>query len=290
LYKGEQVVAVGRYAGQGKGRLVLEGTINGAPQRFAYEVEFPASAAEHEFIPRLWATRRIGYLLDEIRLRGENQELREEVTELARKYGIVTPYTAYLIHEDESRRQIPLAMQSLPELQRDALARDAAKGAYQSLSGPAAGVPAVAGARYGISQKSANQVSSALQMAQAESERSINYLMRYGLVAPQVTTAAPGQAPAAVAAAPQSPELAARRVSDYSQQTRYAAGRNFFQNGNQWVDSQVQKLTSAKKVRVQFGAPEYFTLLAKEPQVRPWLALGQNVVFALKDTVYEIYE
>jgi Ca-activated chloride channel family protein len=229
-------------------------------------------------------------LLDEIRLRGENQELREEVTELARKYGIVTPYTAYLIHEDESRRQIPLAMQSLPELQRDALARDAAKGAYQSLSGPAAGVPAVAGARYGISQKSANQVSSALQMAQAESERSINYLMRYGLVAPQVTTAAPGQAPAAVAAAPQSPELAARRVSDYSQQTRYAAGRNFFQNGNQWVDSQVQKLTSAKKVRVQFGAPEYFTLLAKEPQVRPWLALGQNVVFALKDTVYEIYE
>ena len=56
----------------------------------------------------LWATRRVGYLLDEIRLHGENAELRDEVTVLARKYGIVTPYTAYLIVEDETllRKQL----------------------------------------------------------------------------------------------------------------------------------------------------------------------------------------
>jgi len=41
-------------------------------------------------------------------LHGENAELRDEVTELARKYGIVTPYTAYLIVEDERRREVPL--------------------------------------------------------------------------------------------------------------------------------------------------------------------------------------
>src|SRR6267142_2086493 len=69
------------------------------------------------------AIRRVGYLLDEIRLHGENAELRDEVTELARKYGIVTPYTAYLIMEDEQRRRVPLPMRSLPQLREDGAAR-----------------------------------------------------------------------------------------------------------------------------------------------------------------------
>ena len=87
--------------------------MNGAARKFTYEVRFPEETAENEFIPRLWATRRVGYLLDEIRLHGENSELRDEVTELARKYGIVTPYTAYLIVEDESQRNVPVRLRSL---------------------------------------------------------------------------------------------------------------------------------------------------------------------------------
>ena len=72
-------------------------------------MSFPEEASGNEFIPRLWATRRVGYLLDEIRLHGENAELRDEVTDLARKYSIVTPYTAYLILEDETQRNVPMA-------------------------------------------------------------------------------------------------------------------------------------------------------------------------------------
>ena len=113
LFKGEQLVLVGRYSGNGDAAAIIEGTVNGRPGRFTYEVNFPEESDEHEFIPRLWATRRVGYLLDEIRLHGENAELRDEVTELARKYGIVTPYTAYLIVEDETRRNVPTPMRSL---------------------------------------------------------------------------------------------------------------------------------------------------------------------------------
>ena len=102
LFKGEQLVLVGRYSGQGDAAVMVEGTVNGAEKKLAYDVRFPEQTAESEFIPRLWATRRVGYLLDEIRLHGENAELRDEVTELARKYGIVTPYTSYLIVEDEA--------------------------------------------------------------------------------------------------------------------------------------------------------------------------------------------
>ncbi len=51
----------------------------------------------HDFIPRLWATRKIGDLVNQIRLNGETDELVEEIRELGTKYGIVTPYTSMLI-------------------------------------------------------------------------------------------------------------------------------------------------------------------------------------------------
>ena len=50
-------------------------------------MKFPEESSDNDFIPSLWATRRVGYLLDEIRLHGENAELRDEVTELARNMG-----------------------------------------------------------------------------------------------------------------------------------------------------------------------------------------------------------
>jgi len=112
LFKGEQLVLAGRYSGKGDSAVVVEGRVNGAAKQFTYEVNFPEDSSENAFIPRLWATRRVGYLLDEIRLHGENSELRDEVTELARQYGIVTPYTAYLILEDETRHDVPVQMRS----------------------------------------------------------------------------------------------------------------------------------------------------------------------------------
>src|SRR5204863_8157960 len=95
------------------------GSVNAETKRFADDVRFPDEASDHEFIPRLWATRRVGYLLDEIRLRGENKELKDEVTELARKYNIVTPYTAYLIIEDERQRGVAQNVRSLNSIATD---------------------------------------------------------------------------------------------------------------------------------------------------------------------------
>ena len=43
-----------------------------------------------------------------------------------------------------------------------------------------------------------------------------------------------------------------------------------------------------KREHVQFNSEEYFNLLTKHPEAAPWLALGQNVVLTLDDTVYEI--
>ena len=47
---------------------------------------------------------------------------------------------------------------------------------------------------------------------------------------------------------------------------------------------------AAKRVRVQFNSKEYFDLLIKQPEVSRWLALGQNVQFVHKNTLYEVFE
>ncbi|HTU22565.1 MAG TPA: hypothetical protein VMG10_31290, partial [Gemmataceae bacterium] len=55
---------------------------------------------EREFVEHLWARRKVGYLLDQIRANGEKKELLQEVVTLAKKYGITTPYTSYLVVPD----------------------------------------------------------------------------------------------------------------------------------------------------------------------------------------------
>jgi Ca-activated chloride channel family protein len=50
-------------------------------------------------IPRLWATRKIGYLLNQVRLKGADQETIDQIVRLSIRYGIVTPYTSYLVTE-----------------------------------------------------------------------------------------------------------------------------------------------------------------------------------------------
>ncbi|HAM72114.1 MAG TPA: hypothetical protein DCM86_10770, partial [Verrucomicrobiales bacterium] len=103
LYKGQQILVAGRYSGQGRDPIRITGRLEGQAREFSREVSFPDVSTANDFLPRLWATRRVGHLLDEIRLRGESQELRDEVVALARQYAIVTPYTAYLVTEDEAR-------------------------------------------------------------------------------------------------------------------------------------------------------------------------------------------
>jgi Ca-activated chloride channel family protein len=105
LYRGSTLTAVGRYQGIGPATIRLSGRVNGRSETFTFRADLPAENLDHDFLPPLWAARRVGFLLDQIRLHGENRELIDEVTRLARQYGIVTPYTSYLIVEDEKVRR-----------------------------------------------------------------------------------------------------------------------------------------------------------------------------------------
>ncbi|MFN0085600.1 MAG: VIT and vWA domain-containing protein, partial [Blastocatellia bacterium] len=102
LFHGSQVVLVGRYRPGKSGRheMTLTGKVNGRERRFAYkDLSFPEKDSDHQFLANLWAMRRVGYLLDQIRGNGESKELRDEIVELGTRFGIVTPYTSTLVLE-----------------------------------------------------------------------------------------------------------------------------------------------------------------------------------------------
>lgn len=272
LFKGEQLVLVGRYSGHGPSAVVVQGSVNGVTRKFEYDASFPEESSENEFIPRLWATRRVGYLLDQIRLHGENPELRDEVAELARKYAIVTPYTAYLILEDESRRDVPTSMRSLQTL-NDHAVQDAARQSWSEFAMDKTGDSGVASSMAGLALRSANAP------AAAPAEASAAFSRRYGLTAGR---SQPGTPPPV--SAPQS------KLLNASSQARFVAGKTFFQSENAWVDSELQKAKDAKRVKLQFGTQEYFDFVGKHPETMPWLALGKNIQFVLAGVIYEIYE
>ena len=67
-------------------------------------------------------------------------------------------------------------------------------------------------------------------------------------------------------------------------------GHHFVQRGGTWVDTEVEKMPEAKRIRVRFDSREFFDLLIKYPKTLPYVTAARNVALALGDTVYEIYE
>lgn len=295
LFKGDQLIVAGRFEGNGAGTLTLSGSVDGKPGSFTRDVRFRERSRDNDFIPRLWAMRQIGFLLDEIRLRGENRELKEEVVQLAREYGIVTPYTSWLILEDEQRRAVPLARQTQSALSRDRGAQIASQRAYESLTRDQTGLDAVMAARYGLASKSANQVDATLAATQVDAFRAATAAalpaptaaggrIPSGPVGGGLAVNAPSVAPIAAAPAP-AQAVAAQGPG------QYVGGRTFYQNGDRWIDSQVQQQSATVERRqVQFGSEDYFDLLTRHPETQPWLALGVEVEFVLEGVVYQVTE
>lgn len=106
LFLGSQVVLVGRYREGGTTDITLRGNVGDKVKTEIFrQVRFVTSSERFEppvqLLPQLWATRKIGYLLKQIRLNGANKELVEQVVALSIRYGIVTPYTSYLVTEEQ---------------------------------------------------------------------------------------------------------------------------------------------------------------------------------------------
>lgn len=107
IFKGSQLALIGRYTNAADVENVtlrLTGKSGKENRTFNYSnLDFPMRANKNDFLPRLWATRRVGWLMEQIRTNGENRELRDEVVDLGTRFGIVTPYTSYLATDGSFR-------------------------------------------------------------------------------------------------------------------------------------------------------------------------------------------
>ena len=104
LFRGSQVTLIGRYSNASSLDAVslrLTGKSSGQSRTYTYDkLSFPLRTDANEYLPRLWATRRVGWLMEQVRSNGEQKELRDEIVDLGTRYGIVTPYTSYLALEE----------------------------------------------------------------------------------------------------------------------------------------------------------------------------------------------
>ena len=105
LFRGGQLLVLGRFRGKGHHAVKLSGTVSGKARHFVFEADF-AETQDNAFLPRLWAVRKVTYLLGAIRRNGEKKELVDEVVRLAKRHGILTPYTSFLVVDDKARPEL----------------------------------------------------------------------------------------------------------------------------------------------------------------------------------------
>ncbi len=162
LFKGSQLTIIGRYKNSVSNAAIrLTGRVGGRTETFTFAGQsFANERSDNDFLPRLWATRRVGFLMEQIRLNGENRELIDEVVALGTRYGIVTPYTSYLVTED-----VKVAMRQPPGSPRERRMTDESKRALNS----AQMAPGVAEGQAGVARSRADK-----DMAQADQAISLD--------------------------------------------------------------------------------------------------------------------
>ncbi|HVG31674.1 MAG TPA: VIT and VWA domain-containing protein [Pyrinomonadaceae bacterium] len=254
LFKGSQIALIGRYRNQvdlNPVRLSLTGRTGSNSQTFYYDNQrFPLRAEKNDFLPRLWATRRVGWLMEQIRTNGEQKELRDEVVDLGTRYGIVTPYTSYLALENEAQ---PVTA-----------ADRAATGGQNTftLDGTnTATAPSTSGAnprlRAPVTKDAARATTGAVAVQQSKRDR-----------AQQETV----------------------RVESESRAggVRSAGGKTFYLRDGVWTDSEFKAESRLPETALTFASEEYFALLKREPRLSDFFALGERVVVVYKGRVYRV--
>ncbi|MBA4016042.1 MAG: hypothetical protein C0483_02520 [Pirellula sp.] len=161
LFAGEQLVVVGRYRRSGTCDVRVSGTVGKETEDFSFPAKLTKESEDetNAFIEKLWATRRIGEIIDQLDLKGKNEELVKELVELSTRHGILTPYTSFLADENVNIHSLSsnatTATSNLRALEqvdgRGGVAQRAAKGSFQGAlnnAAPKSAAPAPAGAAY----------------------------------------------------------------------------------------------------------------------------------------------
>jgi Ca-activated chloride channel family protein len=266
LFKGSQLVVMGRYRTPKDGTVLLTGSFNGKKQVFEYRADAVKESKKYDFVPRLWAIRKVGYLLEEIRLRGERAELKDEIVALGKKYGIVTPYTSYLVVEDTP---MPVARNQPPPPPPPWTFRS--RGAEEKAMAPKG---SASGFNQGFGGGGLGAARPSAPAPAAEPAPADDYSAAFGRSESLAKADGKEGIAASKALKKMKDEETGTRVSE---PVRQASGRTFIFRAGGWVDSEALTGT-AKQLKVKYLSDAYFALLKARPELKAALALSDRLV------------
>jgi Ca-activated chloride channel family protein len=291
LFDGGQLVWVGRYRRSGPSTVRVSGKVGADRQTF----DFPATLAEpgqgssHDFVETLWAIRRVGFIIDQIDLHGQNKELTDELVALSTKYGILTPYTSFLADE-----QVPLhaarenRQRAVNELEQLTVTDGAVgfglrsdKAALQLAEKPAEAAlrrGGLGGYGGGLGGMAGRAPVGGRPGAGAPAGSSL----------PATVGARMKRAPATVSGI--APAANAREDTLQSAGTiRTIGAKTFYRKADRWIDSAVKPEQEAKAVVVAQFSDDYFRLAASQnADLNRYLTFEEPVIVELDGKVYKI--
>ena len=261
IFRGSQVTLIGRYTNRADLRdatLRLTGRTGNQTRTFDYaNVNFPSNEEHNDFLPRLWATRRVGWLMEQIRTNGEQKELTDEIVDLGTRYGIVTPYTSYLALEESAAAtdaaRVVTGNRTVRDLPAQRRGAPGAGNAPSTLGGMSAAAPAPP-------PKEAAKATTG-EYAVRESKRA--------------------RAQQDATRADEDDRVTSAAVSKVGDKT-------FYMRDGIWVDSEFKADAKLPETTLEFGGDEYFALIKREPQLARFFALGERVVVVYKGRVYRV--
>lgn len=288
LFAGTQLAVLGRFDKPGKRQLVLEGTVNGEKRAFEYSVELCEKDGSKGYLPRMWAVRRVGALMDQINLKGHNEELVKEIVKLGTQFGIVTPYTSFLVVEDT-----PIARPGtpMPQDRRGAErwnGREGKGGVGPGLGGGAPAAPEAQSGADAVKRSDANTARK--ENSNADDSRNAEEAELKDLESKAK------QAGMSTKTAERLRRLAGKGMDkaaaekEAEQVVKTIGTRSFIWTDGIWVESDLTNAELFGAEAVEYMSDRYFELARKDDTTARVLALGTEVIFRNGGKAYRIVD
>ncbi|MGA2061061.1 MAG: VIT and VWA domain-containing protein [Thermoguttaceae bacterium] len=272
LFAGEQLVLVGRYKKPGTAKVIIQGTIGQKQEKFDFPAVFVDKSGDESFafIEKLWAVRRVGEILDELDLKGKNNELVKELVELATRHGILTPYTSFMANENVN----------LHDVAANAGWADRRLGALDVSDGNA-----------GFAQRAMKGGMQRVAQASAPSSGgSFGYGAQPAEVheALSVLNSSPAFQSGGVAGAAYAGN-ADKELADVAQNIRNVGNRTFYQRSGRWIDSLLSTDQESNAKRIKQFSDEYFELARRHGRtLSQYMVFDEPVLLNLDNQAYLI--
>ncbi len=263
MYHGRQLVLAGQFSRETTGTVVLTGQRGSEKVRYVWDNIAFESQEDATYVSRIWAGRKIAYLLSRIRLHGESDEMVAEVTSLATTYGIQTPYTSWLVVPESERgsrddREIRLGFSggggAAPSGAADGFVRENRRRSSSGANNARGG-----GKGQGVD-------SDATAFAIAPAEESGEAAVRYSKALMELRDEA---------------TLSDAATNLDRQTIRRFNGREFWNYQGVLVDTEFTDTT--EKMAIRFGSEAYFDLVMNREDLRDAMAAAKCIVILVAD-------